>query len=65
MSGLYITVATPVYHHDNMTVGVAAVDATMATVFSDIVNFHVGEDSYAYLVDITHGNIFCILSIDI
>lgn len=52
--GLGLTVAVPVYN-GNQTFGVVAVDGSMATVFSEVVNFNVGTNSYMYVVDSMHG----------
>jgi len=51
-----LTVSLPVYTNSpyNIT-GLVSVEGTMATVFSEVVNFHLGYKSYMYLVDVTHG----------
>lgn len=54
--GLGLTVAVPVFN-GNQTFGVVAVDGSMATIFSEIVNFDTGVNSYMYMVDSTHGHV--------
>ena len=54
--GMTLTVSLPVYTNSpyNIT-GLVSVEGTIATVFSEVVNFHLGYKSYMYLVDVTHG----------
>ncbi|KAK3610548.1 hypothetical protein CHS0354_008983 [Potamilus streckersoni] len=56
--GLLMTLATPVYNATkDGVVGFAAVEATLASVFSSIVSFDYGVHSYAYLVETRHGHV--------
>ena len=55
-SGVSMTLAQPVYNlTSNQVLGVAAVDASIATVFSEIANFDIGENSYAFLFETSNG----------
>lgn len=54
-----LTVAAPVYDGAKGDVsGLVAVEGTMATIFSEVINFVLGTKSYMYLVDVTHGKTF-------
>ncbi|KAL3853653.1 hypothetical protein ACJMK2_017183 [Sinanodonta woodiana] len=56
--GLFVTLATPVYNATkNGVIGFAAVQATLASVFSGIVSFDYGVHSYAYLIETRHGHV--------
>ncbi|XP_053377571.1 VWFA and cache domain-containing protein CG16868-like isoform X2 [Mercenaria mercenaria] len=54
--GLGLTVAVPVYN-GTQPIGVVAADGSLATIFSEIVNFKTGINSYMYMVDSTHGHV--------
>ena len=54
-----MTLALPVYkRRSKQVLGVAAVDASLATVFSEVANFDIGENSYAFLFETNNGR-FC------
>ena len=51
-----MTLAKPVYNSTSgQVLGVAAVDASIAKVFSEIANFDIGENSYAFLFETSNG----------
>lgn len=54
-----LTIAVPVYDGAKAGIsGLVAVEGTMATIFSEVINSVPGTKSYMYLVDVTHGKIF-------
>ena len=54
-----MTLALPVYNNTTkQVIGVAAVDASVAGVFSEVANFDIGENSYAFLFETNNGR-FC------